>query len=154
MDKKITGVSFTPLKIIPTAGGPVLHLLRPGGLLPKETGEVYFSEVEPGAVKAWKLHERMTQNMAVPIGRVLFVLYDDRPSSPSRGLVTAYELGRPDKWGILRIPSGVWYGFSGRAKSVSLVVNCPDMAHDPEESRRIPTNSDSIPYKWDTGEQK
>ena len=148
MDKEITGVSFTPLNIIPASGGPVLHLLRPGGARPEDAGEVYFSEVEPGAVKAWKLHTRMTQNMAVPVGRVRFALYDDRPDSPSRGRLAEYELGRPDSWGFLRIPPGVWYGFAGVAESASLVVNCPDMAHDPAESERAPADSDAVPYKW------
>ncbi len=154
MGQEITGVSFTPLNSIPTAGGPVLHLLRPGGLSPKDAGEVYFSEVASGAIKAWKLHTRMTQNMAVPMGRVRFVLYDDRPDSPTRGTLAAYELGRPDNWGFLRIPPCVWYGFAGVAQSASLVVNCPDMAHDPEESRRIPVDSNLIPYQWNSEETK
>lgn len=148
MDKEIAGVMFTPLKIIPAAGGPVLHLLRPNGLLPENTGEVYFSEIESKAVKAWKLHTRMTQNMAVPVGQVHFVLYDDRPDSPTRGNIAEYHLGRPDNWGFLRIPPGVWYGFAGTAENASLVVNCPDMAHEPTESRRAPVDSEIIPYTW------
>ncbi|SVA50049.1 uncharacterized protein METZ01_LOCUS102903, partial [marine metagenome] len=44
-------------------------------------GECYFSEMIPGAVKAWKCHRKQTQHLAVPIGRVRFVIYDDRELS-------------------------------------------------------------------------
>ncbi|MDY5430736.1 MAG: dTDP-4-dehydrorhamnose 3,5-epimerase, partial [Desulfovibrio sp.] len=66
----IDGVSFQPLKVIDTPGGPVLHMLRPDSPLRPHAetadgelhlGEVYFSEVLPGAIKAWKRHRRQTQ---------------------------------------------------------------------------------------------
>ena len=69
-DMGIIGVCFQPLKIIDTPGGPVLHMLRPDSPLRPgagtadgelHLGEVYFSEVLPGAVKAWKRHRRQTQ---------------------------------------------------------------------------------------------
>ena len=72
-DVGIAGALLQPLKVIPTEGGPVLHMLRPGSpLLPdfsKGFGEIYFSEVLPGHVKAWKRHTRQTQDFAVPSGQ-------------------------------------------------------------------------------------
>ena len=56
-DMGIDGVSFQPLKVITTPGGPVMHMLRPDSPLRPHAetadgelhlGEVYFSEVLPG----------------------------------------------------------------------------------------------------------
>lgn len=87
MKSVIEGVEVQDLRIIPTEGGPVLHMLRADSPLFRSFGELYFSEVEPGHVKAWKRHSRQTQHFAVPVGMLKIVLYDDRADSPSRGLL-------------------------------------------------------------------
>lgn len=93
----IDGAFILPLRVIDTPGGAVMHMLRPvfplqpglpagtrgSGFL--KIGEVYFSEVLPGCVKAWKRHTRQTQHFAVPDGLLGIVLYDDREGSPREG---------------------------------------------------------------------
>lgn len=112
-------------------------------------GEVYFSEVAPGAVKAWKLHRRMTQRLAVPVGRVRFALHDDRPGSTTRGRTEEVVLGRPDRYALLTLPPGVWYGFQGVGEGVALIANCADLPHDPAEvDRRDPAAPDAPPFRW------
>ena len=56
MESVINDVELLDLAVIPTDGGPVMHMMRPASPLFGEIGEVYFSEVEPGCVKAWKCH--------------------------------------------------------------------------------------------------
>lgn len=101
-DMGIDGVRFQPLKVIPTPGGPVMHMLRPDSPLRPHAetadgelhlGEVYFSEVLPGAIKAWKRHRRQTQYYTVPHGLLKLVLYDARPDSPTRGVLREVYLG-------------------------------------------------------------
>jgi len=96
MESVINDVELQDLAVIPTDGGPVMHMMRPASPLFGEIGEVYFSEVEPGCVKAWKCHTRQTQRFAVPVGQLKIVLYDDRPESPTRGRIMEVLLGRPD----------------------------------------------------------
>ena len=144
----IDGVSLRPLRVIPTAGGPVLHVFRNDAPEFTVFGEVYCSEVEPGAIKAWKRHKLMTQHFSVPVGRVLFALYDDRPDSPTRGRIQEYELGRPDAYSLLTLPPLVWDGFKGLAAYPSLIVNCTDMGHVPEESERAEIDDTRLPYRW------
>ncbi|MDR2054905.1 MAG: dTDP-4-dehydrorhamnose 3,5-epimerase family protein [Desulfovibrio sp.] len=148
----IEGALFLPLRVIPANGGPVLHFLRQGSpLLPdfaKGFGEVYFSEAEPGAVKAWKRHRRQTQLFTVPGGRAKIVLYDGRANSPSAGKVLERFLGRPEHYGLLRIPCGVWYGFAALGQRTALICNCADIPHDPAESERLPPDDPAIPYAW------
>lgn len=156
-DMGIVGVCCRPLKIIDTPGGPVLHMLRPDSPLRPHAGtadgqlhlgEVYFSEVLPGAVKAWKRHSRQTQYYAVPRGLLKLVLYDARPHSPSRSVLLELLLGRPDHYGLLRIPTGVWYGFTAATDEPALICNCADLPHDPQEGEHLPADTDQIPYHW------
>jgi dTDP-4-dehydrorhamnose 3,5-epimerase len=102
----------------------------------------------PGAVKAWKFHRAQTQMLAVPVGRIRIVLYDIRPASPTHGLLSILELGRPDAYWRLRIPPGLWYGFTCISEERALLANCADLPHDPAESERLAEDDASIPYKW------
>ncbi len=146
---QIAGAVLADLKVIPTPGGPVLHMLRADSPLFMGLGEIYFSEVEPGAVKAWKRHLRMTQHFAVPVGLLKVVLHDDRPDSPTRGSTAEYLLGRPDHYRLLRIPPLVWYGFTAVGPVPALVCNCADLAHDPVESERAGLDDPRIPFGWE-----
>src|SRR4029077_9112630 len=86
----IEGVGIRPLLQIPDERGKVMRMLRATDPDFKEFGEVYFSVVFPGAIKGWHLHKRMTINYAVPFGRIKLVLFDDRPSSPTRGEIQEF----------------------------------------------------------------
>ena len=79
----INGVTLTPLNIIPTPGGDILHALKRTEKSFTEFGEAYFSEIECMKIKAWKRHNKMTLNLIVPIGIIRFVVYDDRAGSSS-----------------------------------------------------------------------
>ncbi len=110
-------------------------------------GEIYFSCVFPGAIKAWHIHKRMTLNYAVPLGEIRFVLYDDRPDSPTRGEVQEMVLG-PDTYCLVTVPPMIWNGFRGMGSKTSIVANCATIPHDPDEIvRRDPMDS-TIPYDW------
>lgn len=148
MQSVIEGLRIEDLRVIPTEGGPVMHMLRPAPALFGPIGEVYFSEVEPGCVKAWKCHTRQTQRFAVPVGRLRIVLYDDRTDSATRGNMLQTELGRPDAYRLLCIPPRVWYGFTAVGEGPALICNCPDLPHDPAEGLRRDKDSPDIPFQW------
>lgn len=148
MTSSIDGVILQDLNIISTPGGPVLHMLRPDSPLFTGFGEVYFSEVEPGSVKAWKRHIKQTQRFAVPAGLLKIVLYDDREHASSRTLLEEYVIGRPDAYKLLIIPPGIWYGFTALGATPALICNCPDIPHDPSESLRKAADAADIPYHW------
>ncbi len=144
----ITGVVLTPRRVISTTGGPVLHMLRKDSPLFAGFGEVYFSEVEPGAVKGWKRHKQMVQNFTVPSGCIKFVLFDNRENSPSFGTLAEYELGRPDAYSLLTVPPMIWYSFACVSKGPGLIVNCASLIHSPDESEKVELDAAFIPYCW------
>jgi dTDP-4-dehydrorhamnose 3,5-epimerase len=140
---------LTELRQICDERGAVLHMMRSDAPEFTRFGECYFSEVLPGAIKAWKRHRVQTQNLAVPIGRIRMVIYDDRDGSSTQGLLQELELGRPDAYLRLRIPPGLWYGFACVGDRTALLVNCADFLHDPTESDLRPFNDAGIPYRWE-----
>lgn len=148
LSSQISGVSLTELGQIVDDRGSVLHHMRRDEPEFSTFGECYFSEMLPRAVKAWKRHSRQTQHIAVPVGRVRFVIFDDRETSSSRGLVEVVELGRPDDYHRLCIPRGLWYGFTCLSDEPALIANCADRPHDPTDAEIRPENDSRIPFVW------
>ena len=143
----IDGVIITPLRQIDDARGKVMHMLRSDAAHFSGFGEIYFSCVHPGAVKAWHLHKLMTLNYAVPHGNIMFVLYDDRTESPTKGAIQKLFLG-PDNYCLVTVPPMVWNGFKGVGGETAIVANCSTIPHDPDEILRRDPADPSIPYDW------
>jgi dTDP-4-dehydrorhamnose 3,5-epimerase len=144
----IAGVTIVPLRVIADDRGAVLHMLRCDADDFTAFGECYFSEVAPTAVKAWKKHLAQTQNLAVPVGRIRLVIFDERAKSPTKGNILVVELGRPDAYQRVTIPPGLWYGFSCISESPALIANCADQPHSKSESVVLDVADTLIPYSW------
>ena len=69
-EKNLDGVMITPLKIIQVPGGDVSHAMKISDPGFAGFGEVYFSNIESGVVKAWKRHRQMTLNLVVSVGAI------------------------------------------------------------------------------------
>jgi dTDP-4-dehydrorhamnose 3,5-epimerase len=147
---EIEGVIIQPLKQIADKCGPVLHMLKNDSRLFKQFGEVYFSEIHSGLVKAWKRHKKQSQNLVVPLGKIWLVIYDDRPNSNTHRKIAQYKLGRPKDYRLIHIPPMLWYGFQGIGDQTSMIANCTDLSHDPEEMESLSADTSQIPYQWET----
>src|SRR5690348_10655408 len=131
----IDGVMVTPLRQIFDERGKVMHMMRADSPHFIQFGEIYFSCVHPGAVKAWHLHKRMTLNYAVIFGEVKLVLYDDRAGSPTRGQVQELYLS-PENYCLVTVPPMLWNGFKGIRDKSAILANCATLPHDPTEIER------------------
>ena len=148
MGSQIRGLLITELRQISDDRGSILHVLRADESKFTSFGECYLSEVLTGQVKAWKRHGLQTQELAVPVGRIQMVVFDDREGCETRGQVQVLEMGRPDAYYRLRIPPDLWYGFQCISDEPALLVNCADIPHDPAEAEQRRMNDPGIPYKW------
>lgn len=137
---KLDDIHITALQRFETAGGDVLHAMKQNDVGFAGFGEAYFSWVNPGAVKAWKRHTKMTMNLLVPVGRVRFVFRLDEVSD-----FRVEEVGI-DRYERITVPPGIWFGFQGLAESNSLVLNIASIAHDPNEVERLPLQD--FNYGW------
>ena len=147
MNGLIEGVIVKSLTRIPDERGCIFHMLRQDDPLFERFGEIYFSMVYPGVIKAWHLHKKMTLNYAVIKGMIKLVIYDDRRSSPTKGNLMELFTGEQN-YALIRIPPNVWNGFKGAGTDPAIVANCATLPHDPEEILRMDPFSKKIPYDW------
>ena len=137
-----TGWSLRPLRQFPDQRGAVIHMLRATDPHFEAFGEIYFSTIREGVVKAWHMHRSKTVNLAVPIGEVAVVLWK-QDAEPKE-----FMLGR-EAYGLLTIRPGVWYGFRGIGAGESLIANCATEPFDPAEGDDLPPDTDHIHYRWE-----
>ena len=139
----INDVLITPLNIIDTTGGNVMHAMKEIDVGFSGFGEAYFSEVELKSIKAWKRHRDMTLNLIVPVGKIRFVLFDDRKESDNQ--FQEIVISR-NNYCRLTVPPMIWMGFQGLSSNGSMLLNIANIVHDPEEVDRKDINE--IEFDW------
>ncbi len=145
----IDGAKVTPRKPIPDERGRLMELFRSDEEDFEKFGQVYLTTAYPGVVKAWHYHKKQTDNFICIHGMMKVVLYDAREGSPTHGEVNEFFLGdhKPVR---LRIPKGVYHGFTCIGPHEAIIINVPTEVYDydhPDEYR-APAHDDSIPYDW------
>lgn len=143
----IEGVEIRPLPRFEDKRGVVLRMLRRDDAHFDRFGEIYFSVVNPGAVKAWRRHRRLTSFLAVPVGQLRLVLFDDRTDSASAGRCLELELGA-ENYQLVTVPPLIWTGWQALGQTAALLANCATDPYDPQEAERRDANDPNIPYSW------
>ena len=139
----IKDVIVIHLDVIDTPGGNVLHAMKGSSAGYSGFGEAYFSQVDKGAVKAWKRHKKMTLNLVAPVGAIKFVLFDDRDMS---NIQFQEIIISRDNYCRLTVPPMVWMGFQGLSSEGSMLLNIANIEHDPGEVHSL--EIDKINYNW------
>jgi dTDP-4-dehydrorhamnose 3,5-epimerase len=143
----IEGVQIIPLRTILDERGMVRHMLKSNDPHFHGFGEIYFSVIFPGAIKAWHVHRKMELNYAVVSGNIKLVLHDGRKDSPTRGETQEIFLGE-ENYVLVKIPPHVVNGFKAVGNEKAIVANCATIPHDPEEIERIDPFAPEIGYDW------
>ena len=141
----LKGMKKKKLTIIKSNDGSVMHALKKNEYEFIGFGEAYFSTVNYNSIKAWKLHTKMTLNLIVPSGEVLFYFLDNRKDSSSYNKFEKITLSEKNYF-RLTVPPNIWFGFKGISRNVSIILNIADMIHDPDEVLR--KNLDEIDVAW------
>mgnify|MGYP001397144999 FL=1 len=144
----IEGIKITPLKQIKDERGKIMHMLRSDSKIFEKFGEIYFSTVNPGFIKAWHLHKEATLNYVCIKGKVKLVLYDDRKKSSTHGRFQELILS-PDDYFLTTIPPLVWNGFKSFDKSESIIANCISLPHNEKEMVRKDPRDNYFKYNWE-----
>ena len=133
------GVILTPLKQIRTSKGSVLHAMKKSDIGFDGFGETYFSTVNKNDIKGWKKHAEMTLNLVVPVGKMEFVIYNDKNHNFFNVTISQ------DNYQRLTISPGFWLAFRGLDEK-NILLNIASIEHDPSESESI--DLDKIIYDW------
>jgi dTDP-4-dehydrorhamnose 3,5-epimerase len=139
----INDVLITQLDVIDTPGGNVMHAMKETSVGYAGFSEAYFSQIDKGAIKAWKRHKKMTLNLIVPVGEIRFVLFDDREVTNNQFQEIIIS---KDNYCRLTVPPMVWIGFQGLANDGSMLLNIANVEHDPDEVDR--EEIAKINYDW------
>lgn len=137
---KLSDVIVTPQERIEVPGGDVLHAMKAGETGFNGFGEAYFSMIEYGFIKSWKVHLKMKMNFVVPYGKIKFVFYLPETNEFRQEIIGL------DQYSRITIPPGIWCAFQGLASPYSLLLNIADIPHDPGEVER--KNLEEISYDW------
>lgn len=146
MDTLIQGVELTRLLVIDGNLGSVYHGLKKSEQSFCSFGEAYFSAINFGAIKGWKKHRKMRLNLIVPVGKVRFTVFDDRPASDTNGSYFTCILSTKENYARLTIGPDLWVAFEGMELGLNLVLNIASIEHDPEEVEQTPIDGGVISY--------
>jgi dTDP-4-dehydrorhamnose 3,5-epimerase len=128
----IDGVEIVELKRFADDGGSMTELSRlvdsvPQALKGFTVRQINYSEVEPGAIKAFHLHARQTDVWFVPPSdRLLLVLLDVRSGSRSENVSMRFMLGAGASR-LVRIPPGVAHGARNLAGTTGRIIYFTDV---------------------------
>lgn len=142
----IDGVTIKPLCRFRDARGQVMKMQEATDPEFKGFGEVYFSTVHPGAVKAWR-RSPAWRNYRVVKGAIRLVLADRRDGSPTRGAVDEIEMG-DDHDVLVQIPPGVWSGFVGLGSDEAIVCDLTDRPAAAAGVEKLEPGDAAIGYDW------
>jgi dTDP-4-dehydrorhamnose 3,5-epimerase len=147
--RAIEGVQIVDLTRHHDDGGSMTELARltdgrPGGLGDFTVRQINYSEVAPGAIKAFHLHARQTDVWYVPPSdRMLLVLLDARTGSPTEGARMRLVLGDGTSR-LVRVPPGVAHGVRNLGVAPGRIVYFVDVQFTPE-----PAACDEGRLPWD-----
>ena len=139
----LSKILVTSLAQIEVPGGNVMHAIKTTDLGFSDFGEAYFSSINYTSIKAWKRHTKMTMNIIVPVGRVLFAFAIKNENDFYE--FRSEEIGG-DNYSRITVPPMIWFGFQGMSPGGSLALNIANIAHDPNEIERL--NLEKINFPW------
>jgi dTDP-4-dehydrorhamnose 3,5-epimerase len=147
---RIKGVQTKALTVIPDERGRLFEMLRRDEPIFQAFGQVYCTTVNAGVVKGWHYHKRQTDYFVCVSGMIKLVAFDDRPDSPTRGLVNEFFIGIHNPM-LVTIPPGVLHGFKGLSDPEAVVINTPTEPynHAQPDEFRLDSRSPEVPYDWD-----
>jgi dTDP-4-dehydrorhamnose 3,5-epimerase len=139
-ERGFTGVSFENCAIFNNQLGNLRHVLisKNGNL---KISEVYFSEINPKSIKAWKFHNKQTQNISVAFGQVRIICVKD---SNDYQVFEVFDVDSSSNHGVLSIPPGIYYALINLTEIVAILFNGTDVIHNPNESYSIQPDSEKF----------
>jgi len=145
----IDDVQFVELTRHRDDGGSMTELARlvdstPKGMAGFTTRQINYSEIEPGAIKAFHLHVRQTDVWYVPpTDRLLMVLVDVRKGARTESVSMRFMLGAGASR-LVRIPPGVAHGTRNLGHATGHIIYFTDLHFSAD-----PSDCDEGRLPWD-----
>lgn len=110
----------------------------------------YQAMVRPRKCKAWLMHQLQQDRLFFNLGFFRVGLFDDRPASPTRGMLNVFFFSERNRT-LITIPPGVWHGVQNVGLTDAYYFNLPTRAYDhaDPDKFRLPVKNDLIPFAFD-----
>jgi dTDP-4-dehydrorhamnose 3,5-epimerase len=150
-DRDVASVTKDGTSLSPTVDGVktrsmVQHLDHRGSVFEIFEGDMSFWEtpivyayqfsVRSHQMKGWGLHESKKDRYTIIAGEVLLFLWDDRPDSPTRGVVQKLVLSDRAVRQVI-IPTGVWHLSLNLQADEARLINFPTDVYHHEAPDRL-----------------
>jgi dTDP-4-dehydrorhamnose 3,5-epimerase len=147
--RSIDGARIIRLKKVVNPRGHLLEIQRSDDDHFPGFAQAYVTCTRPGIVKAWYLHRKQLDQIALVHGTVTIALYDARESSPSYGQLAEWVL-TDDAPALVQIPPGIWHGFKASGDAAVYLLHLNSTLHDAVhlDEERLPSETPEIPYSW------
>ncbi len=132
-------VSIKNLSVINNKKGDILKGFLKSDNKSIDVKEVYFSEINPKQIKAWKKHKRMTSNLIAVKGEIKIVVQKKDKSFIS-------EIISKKNYKMISVPPNFWFGFQCIGDKVGMLVNISNEEHDDLESDQL--DIEKILFDW------
>ena len=143
----IAGCRIVPLVTHADARGTLTQLSNE--LFAEPVVDAHQVTIHPGMIKGWIMHEQQLDRLFFWQGYLRVVLYDDRPDSPTRGMVNDLCFGdcRPV---LFFLPKMVWHAVQNVGTQIASHMSFPTVPYDHAnpDKFRLPWNTDKIPFDF------
>lgn len=142
-NKMIDGVVVKRCKVFPDERGRLGEIVRRDDVIFEKFGQVYFTTIFPGVVKAWHMHKKQTDYMYVVQGNVKVVLFES-------GVINEITIGVHAP-GLIKIPPMVQHGVMNVGMDLAILFDMTTRVYNykhPDIVRSGPHDYSIIPYKW------
>jgi dTDP-4-dehydrorhamnose 3,5-epimerase len=150
LQPRIEGVKVRYQRSIEDARGEITEVYRSSwGVDEDPLVYVYQASVRPGITKGWVVHERQEDRLFHIMGTTHWALYDDRPDSPTRGLLNQFVFSEKNR-ALLVIPRGVYHAVRNIGITDAIFVNMPTRPyeHGDPDKLRLPLKNALIPFSF------
>ena len=150
----IAGVVFRPTRPVPHEDGHVTEVARATwDVLDEPIVQVHLTTTLPGRVRAWGLHQGLSDRLFVVDGLVKIVVFDGRNGSPTAGRINEFTVSAKNP-GLLIIPPNLYHGWKNIGTSEAILINMPTRMYNYEapDALDLPWDSEAagriVPYQW------
>ena len=132
-------IQVKKLSIISNNKGDILKGFMKSENTSMEVKEVYFTEINPKEIKAWKMHKSMICNLIVVQGKIKITI-----QKKDKSFIT--EVLSKENYKMITIPPNFWFGFQCVSSQTSLLANISNQEHSDLESEQM--ELDQIMFDW------
>jgi dTDP-4-dehydrorhamnose 3,5-epimerase len=150
----IDGVRFRPTRPVAHEDGVLTEVARTAwDEVDLPIVHVHVNATLPGRIRAWGLHQTVTDRLFVVCGLVSVVVFDGREQSPTLGIVNEFRLSERLP-GLLIIPPNLYHGWHNLGTDEAFILNMPSRLYDHESPDALDLPYDSpgareiVPFRW------